>query len=214
MYYRMRVDKDVSIQVRDGASLCADVFRPEEPGQFPVIMTLGPYPKDIHFKDWVGAGGAIDSSGIPPLYAHLPEKGPYMHWETVNPEWWVPQGYVVIRVDTRGTGKSPGVPRLLTTREAEDFYDAIEWAGVQEWSNSKVAVMGISYFAMSAWRVAALNPPHLAAVVPWEGALDLFRDANRHGGIRSNTFTDMWAKNVSEHQQTGEIEREAAPAST
>ena len=47
-----------------------------------------------------------------------------MHWETVNPEWWVPQGYAVIRCDTRGTGKSPGAPRLLSRAEAEDFYDA------------------------------------------------------------------------------------------
>lgn len=197
MYYQLRVEKDVSVPVRDGSSLCADVFRPDESGEFPVIMTLGPYPKDIHFKDWV-----------PGVYEHVPEQGPYMHWETVNPEWWVPQGYAVIRVDTRGTGKSHGMPRLLTTREAEDFYDAVEWAGVQEWSNGKVAVMGISYFAMNAWRVAALNPPHLAAVVPWEGALDLFRDANRHGGIRSNTFTNMWSSKVREHQQAADSEQE------
>ena len=59
----------------------------------------------------------------------MPERGPYMHWETVNPEWWVPHGYVVIRCDTRGTGKSPGTPRLLSRAEAEDFYDAVEWAG-------------------------------------------------------------------------------------
>ena len=79
MYYQLRIEKDVSIPVRDGSSLMADVFRPDGLGQFPVIMTLGPYPKDIHFKDWV-----------PPAYEHVPEKGPYMHWETVNPEGLTP----------------------------------------------------------------------------------------------------------------------------
>jgi len=193
MYYQLVVEKDVSIEVRDGATLYANVFRPDDPGQFPAIMTLGPYPKDIHFEKW-----------NPAAYENLPEKGPYMHWETVNPEWWVPQGYVVIRVDTRGTGKSPGIPRLLSMREAEDFYDAVEWAGTRAWSNGKVAVMGVSYFAMNSWRVAALNPPHLAAVVPWEGAEDLYRDANRHGGILSNTFTQMWASGVSRFVKGGD----------
>lgn len=128
-------------------------------------------------------------------------SGPFMHWETVDPEWWVPQGYAVIRVDGRGTGKSPGTAHNLTMREAEDYYDAVEWAGAQKWSNGKVAVMGVSYFAMNAWRVAVLNPPHLAAIVPWEGAFDLYRDVNRHGGIMSNRFTEAWASNVSRHTQ-------------
>ena len=158
MYFQMIFEKDVTIEVRDGAILRANVFRPQDKGQFPAIMTLGPYPKDIHFSKWV-TNQSFTSPDV---------QGEYMHWETVNPEWWVPQGYVVIRVDTQGSGKSPGTPRLLTMREAEDFHDAVEWAGTQPWSNGKVAVMGISYFAMNAWRVAALNPPHLAAVVPWE----------------------------------------------
>jgi predicted acyl esterase len=54
-----------------------------------------------------------------------------MHWETVNPDWWVPQGYVVIRVDGRGTGKSPGSVRRLSDEEARDFYDAVEWSAAQ-----------------------------------------------------------------------------------
>jgi predicted acyl esterase len=191
MYYSFIIEKDVSIELRDGIILCADVFRPNDAGRFPVIITLGPYPKDIHFKQWHSER----------TFENLPEDGPYMHWESVNPEWWVPQGYVVIRVDARGTGKSPGTPNLLTMREAEDFYDAIEWAGTQVWGNGRVAVMGISYFAMNSWRVAALSPPHLAAIVAWEGAFDLYRDVNRHGGILSNTFTGRWATHTSGQAQ-------------
>lgn len=121
MFHPLRIEYDAAIPMRDGAELSANVFRPEAEGQFPVIMTLGPYPKDIHFKDWDRLG----------FYARVAEHGPHMHWETVNPEWWVPQGYVVIRIDTRGTSKSKGRPSLLSMREAEDFHDAIEWAGVQ-----------------------------------------------------------------------------------
>ncbi|MFC1978040.1 CocE/NonD family hydrolase [Chloroflexota bacterium] len=201
MYYQLIVEKDISIKVRDETILCADVFRPNDSGRFPVIMTMGPYPKDIHFKDWI-PNQTFDNIGV---------EGTYMHWETVDPEWWVPQGYVVIRVDTRGTGKSPGRPRILTMREAEDFYDAVEWAGTQTWSNGNVAVMGVSYFAMNSWRVAALNPPHLAAIVPWEGAFDLYRDANRHGGILSNTFTQRWTTNtISRGMEAGTSYEERA----
>lgn len=190
MHYQLIVEKDVPIKVRDGTVLRADVFRPGGMDAFPVITTLGPYPKDIHFKEW---------SRMRPRDVNV--DGPFMHWESVDPEWWVPQGYAVVRVDGRDTGKSPGAVHNLTRGEAEDYYDAVEWAGTQKWSNGKVAVMGVSYFAMNAWRVAALNPPHLAAIIPWEGAYDLYRDVNRHGGIRSNTFTQAWASNVDRHAQ-------------
>ena len=189
----MQVEVDVEIPMRDGLSLRANVFRPSDGERYPAIVTLGPYPKDIHFADWDRLG----------FYAELEEQGPHMHWETVNPQWWVPHGYVVVRIDARGTGKSPGRPSVLSMREARDFYDAIEWIGTQAYCSGKVAVMGISYFAMNAWRVASLNPPHLAAIVPWEGALDLYRDANRHGGIASNTFTQRWTRNVDKHTQQG-----------
>src|SRR5262245_5466597 len=186
------VEKDIPIPVRDGGTVYANIFRPAAAGAFPVVITLGPYPKDVPFSEW-----------NPAAWKQLSEKGAHMHWETVDPEWWVPRGYAVIRCDTRGTGKSPGRPRLLSRAEAEDFYDAIEWAGTQAWSNGKVGVMGISYFAMNAWRVAALQPPHLAAIVPWEGAVDLYRDANRHGGIYSSGFMKAWGGNVRRYQTDG-----------
>ena len=190
-YHGLNIERDLRVPLRDGSHLVADVFRPDGIGPFPCIITMGPYSKDIHFRDW---NRTYD-------YARLPERGPYMHWETVNPEWWVPQGYVVIRVDGRGTGKSPGRIRRLSDEEARDFYDAVEWAGTQAFSNGRVAVMGISYFAMNAWRVAAAQPPHLAAIVPWEGAVDTYRDAVRHGGIYSNGFNRLWARNVREHER-------------
>ena len=192
MFHRLRIEKDIAIPVRDGGAVFANVFRPAEEGAFPVIITLGPYPKDVHFSQW-----------NPAAWSRLPEQNEHMHWETVDPEWWVPQGYAVVRCDTRGTGKSPGRPRLLSRGEAEDFHDCVEWAGTQGWSNGRVAVMGVSYFAMSAWRVAALRPPHLAAIVPWEGAVDLYRDANRHGGIYSSGFMRAWGGHTRRYQTDG-----------
>ena len=115
-----------------------------------------------------------------------------MNWETVDPEIWVPWGYACIRVDSRGAGRSPGFLDIFSARETKDYYEAIEWAGKQPWSNGKVGLNGISYYAITQWLVASLQPPHLAAMIPWEGAADAYRDFARHGGIQSNGFLEAW----------------------
>src|SRR5690606_5406280 len=76
-------------------------------------------------------------------------------------------------------------------RETRDYYLCIEWAGTQPWSNGKVGLNGISYYAINQWLVAGLQPPHLTAMCAWEGAADAYRDWHRHGGILS-AFTAGW----------------------
>lgn len=88
----------------------ANIYRPSSSGQHPVIMTVGPYGKDVHFGD-----------RNPDAYALIAEHGPYLNWETPNPEWWVPRGYVVVRVDQRGIGASPGRLDLFSQQQGEDF---------------------------------------------------------------------------------------------
>ena len=107
----------------------------------------------------------------------------YQSWEVVDPEKWVPHDYACVRVDSRGCGCSPGFIDHFSPRETKDFYDCIEWAGMQPWSNGKVGLNGISYYAINQWHVASLQPPHLAAMCIWEGAADWYRDMTHHGGI-------------------------------
>jgi predicted acyl esterase len=182
--YGIVVEKDVDVPMRDGANLKADVFRPDDAGKFPAILNLGPYQKD---KLW-----------IPP--DTLEEKpNPTMNWETVNPQWWVPQGYAAVRVDGRGSGKSPGQCEPWSLAEAVDFYDAIEWAAAQPWCNGKVGLSGISYFAINQWFVANLQPPSLKAIIPWEGFADLYRDALFHGGILSLFMSNWFTAHLMHH---------------
>jgi predicted acyl esterase len=182
------VEKDVEIPVRDGARLKADIFRPKSGGRFPAIMNIGGYRKD---KLWV-----------PP--ADLEEKAnPYMNWEAVNPLWWIPRGYAAIRVDTRGTGKSPGLFDPWSRQEALDFYDCIEWAARQKWCSGRIGTSGISYFAMNQWLVASLRPPSLKAIIPWEGAADMYRDLAYHGGIFCLGFIGNWYNNHMAHHLFG-----------
>ncbi len=195
--YDLIIEKDLEIPMRDGARLKADVFRPKAGGRFPVIINLGAYQKD---KLWV-----------PP--ADLEEApNPYMNWETVNPLWWVPRGYAALRVDGRGSGKSPGRTDPWSPSEAVDFYDAIEWAGRQAWSSGRVGTSGVSYFAMTQWLVAGLKPPSLKAMIPWEGAADMYRDFGYHGGIFSFTFVVNWYNNHMAHHLLGKPQASAPDA--
>jgi uncharacterized protein len=178
------IDKDVDVPMRDGARLKADVFRPYGDGKYPAILNLGPYQKD---KLWL----------VP---ATLGEpQNEWMNWETVNPQWWVPRGYATVRVDGRGSGKSPGQCEPRSLAEAVDLYDAVEWAAAQPWCNGKVGLLGISYFAINQWFVANLQPPSLKAIIPWEGFADLYRDALYHGGILSLFMTNWYTAHLLHH---------------
>ena len=185
----MRVDWDVPIPMDDGVVLRADVFRPDDDGRHPVIMTHGPYAKWLAFQEGFARQWANLEAEHPDAVAgssHL-----HMNWETVDPERWVPDGYVVIRVDSRGAGRSPGFLDIFSPRETRDYYDCIEWAAAQPWSTGKVGLLGVSYYAINQWQVAALQPPHLTAICPWEGGSDFYRDFTRHGGIL-NVFVRQW----------------------
>ena len=102
-------------------------------------------------------------------------KSEHSAWETPDPAWWTKHGYAVVRADERGLGQSPGVLDTMSKGTSEAFYDVIEWAADQAWSNGKVGLLGISYYAGSQWRVAARQPKGLSAIVPWEGMSDYYR---------------------------------------
>jgi uncharacterized protein len=200
----MRTEWDVPIPMDDGVVLRADVFRPDEDGRYPVIMTHGPYAKWLAFQDGFARQWANLESEHPDAVAG--SSNLHQNWETVDPEKWVPDGYVVIRVDSRGAGRSPGYLDIFSPRETRDYYLCIEWAAAQPWSTGKVGLLGVSYYAINQWQVAALQPPHLTAICPWEGGSDFYRDFTRHGGIL-NVFVRQWYPPQVEGVQHGVGER-------
>ena len=190
----MLIDWDAPIAMDDGIVLRADVFRPANEGQYPVIMNYGPYGKSLAFQD--GNKGVWEH-----LVSACPEvdtgtTSSFQNWETVDPEKWVPDGYVVVRVDSRGAGRSPGYLDPWSPRETQDLYECIEWAAGRPWSNGKIGLNGISYYAMNQWYVASLQPPHLAALCVWEGAADYYRDVTRHGGIMCEFLPYLYPKTI------------------
>ncbi len=185
----IQIDWDAPIAMDDGVVLRADVYRPVGQGKFPVILSYGPYAKGLSFQEGYKSQWSRVIKAAPQVLEGSSNK--YQNWELIDPEKWVPDGYVVVRVDSRGAGRSPGFLDVWSAREAQDLYECVEWAGTQDWSNGKVGINGISYYAMNQWQVGALKPPHLSALCIWEGSSDFYRELYRHGGILSD-FLNSW----------------------
>ncbi|KAJ9094994.1 hypothetical protein QFC21_005787 [Naganishia friedmannii] len=192
-------EKNVDIPMKDGKGLCrGNVYRPKEAGKYPVLLTYGPYGKDVPYSDFHGAS-----------FSEIPDEQKSKHsaWETPEPTYWTAQGYVVVRVDERGIGASYGFLDTMSDQTSSDFAEVIEWCAEQEWSSGKVGLLGISYYGGSQWRVAARKPKGLACILPWEGMTDYYRDRVRHGGILSNNFVNFWWNNQVGPMQYGNPEK-------
>lgn len=192
----VQADWNLPVKVRDGTTLRVNVFRPKDAGTYPVIMSAHPYGKDRI------PARSRNGRAVNPQYRLFPQPEPvslseWTSWEAPDPAVWVPHGYVVVNADLRGGGTSEGIGDLISDEEAQDYYDLIEWAGVQPWSNGRVGLDGVSYLCISQYKVAALAPPHLAAICPWEGFSDLYRDFTRPGGSREDGFSIIWSKGTS-----------------
>jgi predicted acyl esterase len=182
---------DVPVTMRDGVRLRANVYLPTGDGPFPVILSAHPYGKDKlpkrRGKRW-SFSFQFRIMNQPQPYQISSETG----WEAPDPVWWTQHGYAVINADLRGAGTSEGTGTTLSDLEGRDVYDLIEWAGSEAWSIGKVGMLGVSYLALSQYRAAALHPPHLSAIAPWEGFTDAYRDFMTPGGIVENGFSVIW----------------------
>ena len=183
------IERDLAVPMRDGVRLLANLFRPAAGGSYPVIMSVTPYGKDklpdrltTFFMRLSGVKfGKLNCTRL-------------TGFESPDPVYWVQQGYAVLQADVLGMHKSEGQAGVLRRQDAEDYYDLVEWAASQPWCTGRVGLIGVSYLAMSQWCVAALKPPHLCAMVPWEGVTDLYRELAFHGGIPETKFVTVWFK--------------------
>ncbi len=196
---------DVEIPLRDGSYVCADVFRPADDGRYPVIMNMSFYGKSFYHECICDEASAVEKEEMEDRYfSGNPDGLQYENHESVNTSEWVPNGYVVIRIDSRGVCKSPGVQAPLSRQEAEDYYDAIEWAGVQPWSNGNVGLWGMSYVAMTQHNVASLQPSHLKAMIAQGTDSDPYNEYLYGGGLWDEAWWLWWWKIWSGKNHCGE----------
>jgi predicted acyl esterase len=173
----LRVLKDVSVPMRDGTHLMVNIYQPDRPDRYPVIMCMTPYGKDQQPEHYTILKIFGQDVGFIKTSQYAIFEGP-------DPAFWVSKGYIVIHANARGMWNSEGEAFVFDQQNGIDYYDLIEWAAIQSWGNGKVGLNGVSYLAWSQWMAASFQPPHLGAICPWEGFTDLYRDAAYHGGIR------------------------------
>lgn len=179
------VEHDIAIKVRDGTTLYADILRPTSQSEkVPAIICWSPFGKKFNgisslklMTPW--------NLGIPSGTLSGLEK-----FEAPDPADWVPRGYAIVNVDTRGAFDSEGTMVIMGTQEAEDGYDTVEAIAGMDWCSGKVGLAGNSHLAIATWFIAALRPPSLAAIAPWEGCGDLYREQFARGGIYAGDLFD------------------------
>lgn len=172
-----RVLRDVMVEMRDGISLATDAYLPTAEGPVPTILVRLCY------------GKSGDFCGLPALG-----------------EFWTRKGYAFVAQDVRGTYGSGGVfDPGHPDSEAKDGYDTVEWIADQEWSNSRVALMGESYYSVTTYAAATLPQPALVCIAPGDFPIDRYEGSYRAGCLKlaAEAYWAIWWVAPQEHDDPG-----------
>lgn len=162
--HEILLEKDVPCTMRDGVVLYADIYRPNQEGEFPILLVRHPYNKNL------------------PMFSHR-----YLDTNRL-----VQNGYIVINQDVRGRFASGGdfYPFL---HEAEDGVDTVEWAAGLPFSNGIVGMFGLSYYGFTQLMAASMCPPHLYAIAPAMTFSDWRDNTGEKTGKFLVASTETWA---------------------
>lgn len=177
------LERDVAVTLRDGTIIYADVFRPADDEKHPAIVALSPYGKEIG-SQWLD--DTPNHAGVP-----MEATSGLQKFEGPDPAYWCDHGYAVVNPDVRGAYLSEGVILFFGSDYGRDGADIVEWAAAQPWCNGRVGMSGNSWLAISQWFTAAQRPPHLAAIAPWEGLSDCYREIATRDGVEMPEFVKM-----------------------
>lgn len=176
-------ERDVAVKMRDGITIYVDIYRPVTDKKIPAILNWAPYGK--------GDTGEFSLEAFPNMLG-IPKSSlsGLQSWEGSDPAFWCQNGYAVVHADARGTFNSEGDISYFGSQEGRDGYDTIEHIAKMSWCNGKVGMAGNSWLAIAQWKIAELCPPHLAAIAPWEGLTDPYRDVFARCGVEDTQFPE------------------------
>lgn len=153
---------------RDGKRLYADIYQPHGEGELPTLLRRTPY------------GKTQNDLAEPFNEAH----------------YYASHGYLVVVQDTRGRHGSEGVWHPLVY-EAQDGFDAVEWAASLPRSNGRVGMFGQSYGAIAQYLAASQRPPHLVTAVPVSAYLGAFENYWYNHGALELSWTLSYFMNMA-----------------
>ncbi|MEO8453314.1 MAG: CocE/NonD family hydrolase [Gemmatimonadota bacterium] len=164
--------ESVYITVKDGTRIAVDIFRPAVGGvvaseRLPVALNVTRYWRSSELED-----GSIAT--MPGLIEAGKKGGPLLdpaeyrseRGSAVMASELLRHGYIIVAMDSRGTGASYGVQTPLLATEADDMTQVIEWSAAQPWSTDKVGMFGASWPGIIQLIAAMAKPAKLAAIFP------------------------------------------------
>ncbi len=190
------IERDLTVTLRDGIRIYADIYRPDTDEKVPAIVNWSPYGKQMPpLQSMFKVDTLLGLDGGTGVVSSRLSK--YTGWEAPDPMWWCPRGFAIVLPDSRGSWNSEGDLTFFSHSEGDDEYDLIEWLAVQPWCNGKIGLSGVSYPGLSQWIVGSHQPPHLAAINVWEGFSDAYREVATHGGIPERGFLRAWQQTAA-----------------
>ena len=166
--FNVTVERGAVMVTRDGKRLYADIYQPRGEGEFPTLLRRTPYGRTQN---------------------DLAEAFNEAHY-------FASHGYLVVVQDTRGRHGSEGVWYPFVY-EAQDGYDAVEWAASLPQSNGRVGMFGQSYGAISQYLAATQRPPHLVTAVPVSAYLGAFENYWYNRGALELSWTLSYFMNMA-----------------
>ena len=123
-----------------------------------------------------------DASGkFPVLVVRTPyDKGQGMALS--EKDYFPPRGYIVVVQDTRGRFRSEG-EFYPFVHEANDGYDAIQWAAGLPRSDGNIGTVGQSYLGLVQYYAASQRPPQLKAMSPVSGPVTYYENCTFRRGV-------------------------------
>lgn len=177
----MLIERNVGFRLSHGATMYFDLYRPAGAAaevDLPIILAWSPYGKHRTSATFRYPGSGVEDGWM----------SRHTAFEAPDPAYWCAAGYAVVYADPPGLWYSEGEMHHGGPQETADCSEFIEWLGQRPWSNGKVGMSGVSYLTCIQWQVGAQSPPHLAAINPWEGFSDWYREFGYHGGLRDTAF--------------------------
>lgn len=177
----MRVRNDLVCETRDGIELAADVYLPDEEGEYPALLAYSPYGKNLQ-----------DAVRFLPKQSR--EKSTMWDGtiEAGDIEYITDNGYAHVIADVRGTGDSGGQTVGFFDKAGQDGYDLVEWIAERPWCDGQVGGVGRSWFGTNQLLLAAADPPSLVGVFPSGVFTDLYREFAYHGGVLNMFLYGLW----------------------
>ncbi|MBN1188260.1 MAG: CocE/NonD family hydrolase [Dehalococcoidales bacterium] len=174
--YAIKIERDITVRMRDGIDLAVNVYRPAAEGRFPALLAMSGYGKEE--MELLLPPQPLNKSAV---WDGNIEAGDFNDI--------VPRGYVHIIGDFRGTGHSGGE---YPGPNGRDCAELVEWAAGQPWCNGNVGMIGYSAFSAVQLNTAFEQPPHLKCIAVSHISTDTYRENAYNGGVLSLMAYGLW----------------------